>query len=370
MQPLEQETSFDRLGGDGGFTDIDDGGTYAITTYPGNNHIYINYPVTGSSATGYTIDSGEGFFINPAGLDKNLDILYSNGQTGGNELIKRYDLGLTSAVTTNLDNALIDNSSPTAFTISPFTTGSTKLFVGTATGKVIRLDDADTTPTWTDISGPGFVGSVSDIEFGIAESEIYVTFHNFGVNSVWQSLDGGATWNNKEGNLPDIPVKCVLQNPLNPLQVIIGTELGVWATDDITAASPNWFASDNGMLDIRVLDLDLRTSDNMILASTHGRGMFTNQFNTLGINEIANPLNGVVVFPTVSDGEINLQATQSLGETRLVVYSMTGQKLNEQTVQIQAGSPVSLNFTGMTSGVYFIKLYNGQLETTKRFVIR
>ena len=361
---------FDRLGGDGGFTDIDDSGTYAITTYPGNAHVYIDYPVVGGSASGYQIDSGEGFFINPAGLDKNLDILYSNGQTGGNELIKRYVLGPTSAVTTNLDDVLIDNSAPTAFTVSPFTTASSTLFVGTQTGKVIRLDNADTTPTWTDISGPGFVGSVSDIEFGIAETEIYVTFHNFGVTSVWQSLDGGTTWNNKEGNLPDIPVKCILQNPLNPLQVIIGTELGIWATDDITAASPTWFASDSGMMDIRVLDLDLRASDNMILASTHGRGMFTNKFNTLGIDEVANPLNNVVVFPTVSNGEINLQATSSFGETRLAVYSMTGQKLNEQTVQIQAGSPVSLNFTGLTSGVYFIKLNSGQLETTKRFVIK
>ncbi|MEP2937520.1 MAG: T9SS type A sorting domain-containing protein [Gilvibacter sp.] len=361
---------FDRLGGDGGFTEIDDGGTFGITSFPGNSHIFINYPVVGSTATGYQIDSGEGVFINQAELDKNLDILYANGQTGGNELIKRYVLGPASAVTTNLDNALIDNSAPTAFKVSPFTAGSTKLFVGTATGKLIRLDDADTTPIWTEITGPGFVGSVSDVEFGQTEDEIYVTFHNYGVDSVWQTLDGGATWNNKQGNLPDIPVKCFLQNPIAPTEVIIGTELGIWSTDDITAASPDWFPADNGMLDIVVKDLDLRVSDNMILASTHGRGMFTNKFSTLGIDELSNPLDNVVVFPTVSDGEINVQATKSFGETRLEVYSMTGQKLNEQTIQIQAGSPVSLNFTGMTSGVYFIKLYSGQLQTTKRFVIR
>ena len=41
----------------------------------------------------------------------------------------------TSAVTTNLDNALIDNSPPTAFKVSPFTTASSTLFVGTATVK-------------------------------------------------------------------------------------------------------------------------------------------------------------------------------------------------------------------------------------------
>lgn len=364
---------FDRLGGDGGYTEIDDSGTYAISSYPGNNHNRFIYPVVGSFPTGfYEIDAptGGGSFINPAELDKNLDILYSNGQLGGNERIRRHILGVSSAVSSTLDDPLLENSAPTAFKVSPFTTGSTKLFVGTATGKLIRLDNADTSPTWTEITGPGFVGSVSDVEFGQTEDEIYVTFHNYGVNSVWQTLDGGATWNNKQGNLPDIPVKCFLQNPIAPTEVIIGTELGIWSTDDITAASPDWFPADNGMLDIVVLDLDLRTSDNMILASTHGRGMFTNKFSTLGVGEIANPLDNVVVFPTVSSGELNLQSSKSFGETRLEVYSMTGQKLSTQTIDVVAGRPVNLNFTGLNSGVYFIKLYSGQIEATKRFVIR
>lgn len=360
---------FDRLGGDGGFTDIDDGGTYAITSFPGNSHIYINYPVVGSSATGYGIDSGEGVFINQAGLDKNLDILYANGQTGGNELIKRYDLGPTSAVTTNLDNTLIDNSPPTAFKISPFTTASTKLFVGTATGKVIRLDNADASPTWTEITGPGFVGSVSDIEFGETEDQLFVTFHNYGVNSVWYSPDGGTTWENKEGNLPDIPVKCILQNPLAPTEIIIGTELGIWSTDDITAASPDWFPSDNGMLDIRVLDLDLRASDNMVLATTHGRGMFTNKFSVLSVDDQASPLEQLVLYPTVSNGEFNLQAAIALGEAQLEVYTMTGQKVNTFGLDINRLSPINIDLKGLAAGMYFLKINVEGNSVTKRFII-
>lgn len=44
------------------------------------------------------------------------------------------------------------------------------------------------------------------------------------------------TWTSKEGNLPDLPVKCILQNPLIPKELIIGTELGVWTTADYTVA--------------------------------------------------------------------------------------------------------------------------------------
>ncbi len=358
----------DRLGGDGGFTDIDDDGTYVITTFPGNSHIYLDYPIT--TGTGYQIDSGEGVFINQAGLDKNLDILYSNGQTGGNELIKRYVLGPTSAVTTNLDNALIDNSAPTAFKASPFTTASTTLFVGTATGKVLRLDNADTSPTWNEITGPGFVGSVSDIEFGENEDQIFVTFHNYGVNSVWYTADGGTTWSNKEGNLPDIPVKCILQNPLAPTEVIIGTELGIWTTDDITASSPDWFPADNGMLDIRVLDLDLREVDNVILATTHGRGMFTNKFSVLSTQDQDNPVNDIVLFPTVSNGEFSLRANTALGMSELEVFTMTGQRVKAFSLDINTAGNLNIDVRGLTTGMYFLKINANGSSTTKRFIIQ
>ena len=113
---------------------------------------------------------------------------------------------------------------PTAFVASPYT--NNRVLVGTALGKIIRLNNANATPTWTDISMPGAIGAVSDIRYGASENDIMVTFHNYGVNSVWYTADGGSNWVSKEGDLPDMPVKCILQNPLSPDEVIVGTELG------------------------------------------------------------------------------------------------------------------------------------------------
>ncbi|WP_299683584.1 hypothetical protein, partial [uncultured Tenacibaculum sp.] len=92
---------------------------------------------------------------------------------------------------------------------------------------------------WTDITGSEFVGSISDIEFGATENDIFVTFHNYGVRNIWYTNDGGTTWFDKEGNFPDIPVKSILQNPLNREEVIIGTDLGVWKTSNFSATSPS-----------------------------------------------------------------------------------------------------------------------------------
>ncbi|MDC8011320.1 hypothetical protein [Tahibacter soli] len=52
-------------------------------------------------------------------------------------------------------------------------------------------------------------------------------------------------WENKTGNLPNIPVNAIMVNPKVPGQVFAGTDWGLYYTDDITAANPVWqrFAS-------------------------------------------------------------------------------------------------------------------------------
>ena len=267
-------------GGDGAYCTIDKDGDYMIASYLYNQHFYFMLPYTG--AYEYKLEKEDapqqGDFINQAGLDHNLNIFYSNGGSGK---INRYILGSYSADKIQLTNLTIfPGGSPTAFKVSPHTTASTTLLVGTDNNKLLKLTNANATTIWASITVP-FVGSVSDIEFGTSENEIYVTIHNYGVTSVWYTADGGATWENKEGNLPDMPVKCILPNPLVANEVIIGTELGIWTTKNFNDASPNWVSAYNGMRDVKVVDLDLRTADNSILATTHGRGVFTGKFSKI-----------------------------------------------------------------------------------------
>ncbi len=74
------------VGGDGGYTEIDDEGNYIIATQPGNNSIVL---IPGGST--YQISSGSGGnFINQSGLDKNLDILYTNASTSTATIEKEY----------------------------------------------------------------------------------------------------------------------------------------------------------------------------------------------------------------------------------------------------------------------------------------
>ena len=44
------------------------------------------------------------------------------------------------------------------------------------------------------------------------KTKFFVTFHNYGVVSVWYTSNGGVSWQNKEGDLPDIPTKTIITN--------------------------------------------------------------------------------------------------------------------------------------------------------------
>ena len=101
---------------------------------------------------------------------------------------------------TDLTNKLL-TSKPTAFAVSPHTITSSTLLVGTFLGDILLVENADSdSPSWTNLDQNLLVGSVSDIEFGTTENDIFVTVHNYGVQSIWYTNDAGANWYGKEGD--------------------------------------------------------------------------------------------------------------------------------------------------------------------------
>lgn len=274
-------SSSQAFGGDGAASFFDQDGTdqYYITNVTYNNVIRYVDMGTGQVVNINSEGGSNGSFINQQALDSNLDILYSNYSSGGDILIKRYSGIKSNSTLSSAD--LRDNteftSRPTVLEVSPFTMASSTLFVGTVLGDILKVENANTNPIWTNIETDNvIVGSISDISFGASENELFVTVHNYGVESIWYTSNGGATWSAKEGNLPDLPVKAIIQNPLDFNEVIIGTELGIWFTADFFSNTPNWQPAQGGMSTVRVTDIDLR-NDNTVYVSTYGRGVFSAQ---------------------------------------------------------------------------------------------
>ena len=262
---------------------------YYVTNYVYNKAVEVYdfnsnqlFQINGESTS-------NGDFITVQALDSKLGVIYSNYSNSGNYEIAAYhswDNFLEADRTTNAPKIILSSSqmlaNVSALTVSPFGTDTSTLMVGLENGNVFKVENANTNAAkWTNISGNEFLGSVSDIEFGINENEILITFHNYAVKNVFYSSDGGNTWANKEGDLPDLPVRTILQNPIVLNEVIIGTDLGVWYTKNFKDNSPTWNQGFNGMSDVRVTDLDLR-DDYAVFAATYGRGIFSSYFSSDG----------------------------------------------------------------------------------------
>ncbi|MFL5733927.1 MAG: WD40/YVTN/BNR-like repeat-containing protein, partial [Chloroflexia bacterium] len=80
------------------------------------------------------------------------------------------------------------------------------------------------------------------------------------------------TWANKSGNLPDIPVDSVLANPRYPRQVFIGTDWGLYYTNDITVASPVWARFDAGLPHVMIYDMTIDAGFTTLAVWTRSRG--------------------------------------------------------------------------------------------------
>jgi hypothetical protein len=274
-----------------------------------------------------------------------------------------------SPTRTDLTNALL-TATPTTLKVSPFTTTSTTLFVGTSTGRLLKITGADTTASWSDITGPEFLGSISAINFGANENELLVTFHNYGVTSIWFSENGGSSWISREGDFPDIPVKDILMNPLLNSEVIIGTDLGVWRSANFDDRNPNWVQAQNGMQNVKVTSFDLRTSDNTVLATTYGRGFFTGKFTAtpLSVEEISPTDNRITLYPNPSSGNLKIKTTLDFGASIISVYDLNGRKVfsREQTIF----ETTELNVSKLSSGVYVLKIDSENYAFNKKFIIQ
>ena len=260
-------------GGDGAFCHIDqDEPQYQFTSYVYNDF----YRSNDGGSTWTNFSTGGGDFISPTDYDDVNDKMY---MCNGNNNYTRWDNPQTGGTFTSVAVAGFGGS-VTTVKVSPNT--ANRVFFGISNGDVFRVDNAHTgAPTATNISTglPTAYLSCVEVETG-NDNHLLAIYSNYGVNSIWESTNGGTSWTSVEGNLPDMPIRWALFNPSNSDQAIIATELGVWSTDDLNGGSTVWGASNSGLANVRVDMLQMRQSDKLVIAATHGRGLFSSDIFT------------------------------------------------------------------------------------------
>ena len=319
-------------GGDGAFCFFDENEPRLLTSTYYNAWYLIN---TETNEYDYA-NGSSGVFINPSDYDSQNNILYANkvrfNGSQNNRIITINENAEISTINLNTNTSVYFSS----VKISPYSNNETNIFLGTQSGKLYKINDIGNTNSVNEIGSELFpTGNISSIDIGYSEDQILITFSNYGVSSIWFTDNGGNTWTEKEGNLPDMPIRWALFNPNDNNFVLIATEIGVWETSNLLNNNTSWLPS-NSLGNVRVDMLSIRESDNMVLAATHGRGLFYGYFENsatiqgdINSDDIINVLDVILLVNLIIDNssyiiqaDINMDSLINILDVVLLVNNI------------------------------------------------
>jgi len=94
------------------------------------------------------------------------------------------------------------------------------------------------------------------------------------------------TWQDKSGNLPNIPVDSVMVNPNVNGMVFAGTDWGLYYTNDISQTSPVWFRFIQGLPSVMIWDMTIDRGATTLAVFTRSRGAYVWPLPTEIISDI------------------------------------------------------------------------------------
>ncbi|MBL0019039.1 MAG: T9SS type A sorting domain-containing protein [Bacteroidetes bacterium] len=370
-------------GGDGSYCHIADGGsTYYFSKQLGvlakcaidaNGTVTAFERIDPIGATGYQ-------FINPYVFDpNNQNVIYV---PAGQSIWRNSDLstipmnGGWDSITTNWSQLAVTlPNGPEITAIGISKTPANRIYVGTDSKTIYRIDDADTgSPTMTSIAAATMpaAGFVSCLAVHPEDGDkVVAVYSNYGVYSIWYTANAGATWVKAGGNLeanstgtgngPSIRWVQIL--PLSSGDAYLAaTSTGLYATDSLNGIATIWTQLAANTLGKSVVDMiDYRPSDGRTVIATHGYGIWSATITGPPPVEIS-PSNGIstaelTVFPNPL--QVNSKVELSLPNQEYVnvaLYDATGKQVHTLFEgQLQSGNH-QWRLPQLPTGVYFCRV--------------
>ena len=255
------------LGGDGGSVAVNPQNTQVL--YAENTNVSIRKSIDGGAnfSSAYSGISDNFPFIGVFVMDPNApDTLWS----GGTKLWRTVN---AAGLWTQASAVLPSSGKVSALTV--FKGDSNRVAVGTNNGYVLTSTAALGTSSATTWTGPKIVtGYISSVAYAPGNSAtLYATCSTFGQPHVLKSTDSGATWVSISGSgtgaLPDVPALSVAPDPNNPNRLYVGTDIGVYVTNN---GGANWAVEHTGFANVTTANLVIEPQTKRLYAFTHGRG--------------------------------------------------------------------------------------------------
>lgn len=306
----------DVFSGDGSYNAFNSDGTVRYVSSQTGNVYKLIYPDANSASyiAFQALSPAEGSFVAPFELDPNNDqIMYYAALNG---LWRNNDLA-NATNTTGWDEIATGAVSTIGISTQP----ANIVYFGTTSGQIYRIENANTgNPTVEDIFTakglPG--GNVSSISVDPYDADdAIVTFSNYGIKSVFQTIDGGTTWSDISGNLEENsdgsgsgPSVRWAARIGNNDRYFIATSTGLYSTATLNGTSTVWTQENmEGISNAVVEQLRTRNSDGLVVAGTHGNGLFSTNYEVSQPDVLVDePLADFTVDANAADTTINVSS--------------------------------------------------------------
>ncbi len=161
-------------------------------------------------------------------------------------------------------------------------------------GNIFRTTNGS---TWTNLTGTLPVNQAALTGIAVSGNNpdvAWVTFSGYTAGEkVYQTDNGGITWFNVSGTLPNIPVNCITYQNNSTDILYIGTDFGVFWKD---GTMNDWLPYNTGLPNVIIDELEVYYPTSKLRAATYGRGLWETdlQVSTLyasdcGVGAIISP---------------------------------------------------------------------------------
>ena len=159
--------------------------------------------------------------------------------------------------------------------IAPTKTDPRTIYVGTDTGRLWKTGDLGA--HWREFTDEGlptrWVNSI--VVDPDDANHVYVAYSGYREGdlsaNVWETSNGGQSWRNVSGSLPNAPVE-MLAYDTAPHQLFAATDLGVFVD---RAGARSWLRVGHGLPNTPVLDVKLSGDGMTLFAATFGRSVWS-----------------------------------------------------------------------------------------------
>lgn len=261
----------------------------------------------------------------------------------------------------------------TITTVSNAPSDSSVSYCGTDDGQVwVTRDDG---ASWTNINPSTAVRWITRVTTDPNDAAIvYCTisgyrFHD-NVAHVYRSVNFGNTWQNIEGNLPNVPCNDIIPDPYRDSTLFLATDIGTYITYDL---GQNWIPLGSGMPIVPVTDLRLHRPSMTLIAATYGRSIYTLDLGALYVSARATLSDKAIleIFPNPAQEKFSIQFySPTNSKSYIFISDMNGRTAMKKDIIIQAGNNNFSFQPSLAPGVYSVLVNVNDKMMVRKLVIR